>query len=215
MRRLCRSVTVVALLAALWVGCGSIGSQTEDSLVLQFLHFDNTGLTQTDAVRETSADIDIIVDCCTFAPDGSCSSIEPFQQTIINAIFQNNEATDIHLTGYTVDVGPTSGVGIFPGVLSLNIRGGRCLGLDATCATDSDCLVGGTVVTGACQHTETTASGILLFDIDTKLHVLPGTYNVLITFFGSDPNQSFKVSTNYVARFDDFINCTTTGTGGH
>jgi hypothetical protein len=212
MRRLCRSVTIIALLAALWVGCGSTGS--DDDLVMQFLRFDNTGLTQTDAVGPTSGDIDVVQDCCMFADNGSCATVEPFEQTKINAVFQNNEAADIRLTGYTVDIGPTSGTGVVSNTISANLVGGRCLSSDTHCASDNDCLIGGVSVPGSCKHTETTVTGILLFDIETKLHVIPGTYNVAITFAGSDPNQVFKVSTSYVATFLNFDNCSTTGTGG-
>lgn len=208
MRRLCRSVTMVALLGALWVGCGSTGSS--DSLVLQFIAFDGTGITQADKVRETSADVDTTVDCCTLNPDGSCATIEPFTQTGINATFQNNEAADITLNGYTVNVGPNSGVGVFQGELSATLLGGRCVGFDVACTSNNDCAqlsTGGSGSTIACLHSETTASGILLFDFDTKLHVIPGTYNVAITFFASDAVRLFQVDTSYVVRFDDFNNC--------
>jgi hypothetical protein len=208
MRRLCRSVTVVALLGALWVGCGSIGSS--DSLILQFIAFDGNGITQADSVRETSADVDTTVDCCSFNPDGSCATIERFTQTSINATFRNNEAADITLNSYTVDLGPNSGVGVFQGVLSTALLGGRCVGFDQACGSNDDCAqlsTGGSGQIIPCVHSETTVSGILLFDIDTKLHVIPGTYNVAITFFGSDANQSFEAKTSYVVRFDDFNNC--------
>jgi hypothetical protein len=209
MRRLCRSVTVVALLAALWVGCGSTGSS--DSLVFQFIAFDGMGITQADSVRETSADVDTTVDCCAFTADGSaCTTIERFTQTSINATFRNNEAADITLNGYTVNLGPNSGVGVFQGELSTALLGGRCVGFDQACASNNDCAqlsTGGVGTTIPCVHSETTVSGILLFDIDTKLHVIPGTYNVAITFFGSDANQSFEAKTSYVVRFDDFNNC--------
>jgi len=222
MRWLCRSVTAVALVAVVAPGCGStVGS----SLILRFLRWDNTGITQEDSVEESSAQVDAVQDCCMVNLDGSCGAFEPFTPTIINAVFINEQGSDILLDRYTVHFDdPSSGVGDIPGSISANIIGGRCSTENLQCSTDADCAAvsSGSSSTGAiCNHTETTVSGIKLFDIATKLLVNPAIYNfqtsITVTFFGSDPNQTFQTAAHYVVEFEDLNNCKTTtggGTGG-
>src|SRR5262249_20688461 len=98
---LCKSMTAMALLTAIVVGCGSTA---HDRLVFRFVRWDGEGITQEDSVGESSADVDVVQDCCTFNPDGSCATFEPITQTTINAIFSNEEASDIRLESYTVHV---------------------------------------------------------------------------------------------------------------
>lgn len=207
MRRLCALMSGAMLIAVLWNGCGSTGG--DDQLVMQFLRFDNTGITQADSVRETSADVDIW-------PPETCPSgkQESITQTIINAVFRNSEASDITLDHIVIDVGATSGRAIVSHNLSGILPGGRCSNIDQQCGSDAECISASSTAAGSCVHTETTISGILLFDFDDKAHITPGTYSVRITFFGSDPNRSFETSTSYVVRFDDFDNCAATGGGG-
>jgi hypothetical protein len=203
MRWLCGLISGAMLIAVLWIGCGSTGGN--DQLVMQFLHFDTTGITQADAVRETSADVDIW-------PPETCPSgtPEPFTQTIINAVFRNNEAADINLDRIVIDVGPTAGRAVVSHNIGGVLLGGSCNNIDQHCSSDADCQG----VIGACTHSETTVNGILLFDRDDKAHINPGTYSVSITFFGHDPVRSFETGTSYVVRFDDFDNCGTTSGGG-
>jgi hypothetical protein len=192
-----------ALLAAVVTGCGSTSG--DDALVLQFVGFDNSGITQPDAVRETSADVDILQDICL-------SGIpEPFTQTIINATFRNSQAADLRLQQVVIAVGPSGSLKTITHQLDGEIRGGRCSNIDQQCSTDADCISGTT--TGSCNHTDTTIGGILLFDFSDKQRFLsqPGTYNVTITFFAFDPVHDFQTSTGYTVTFADFDNCTLTG----
>lgn len=219
---LCRAVTAAALAAVVASGCGSTAG---GELILRFLRWDNAGITQEDAVTESSAQVDSVQDCCKVNTDGSCSSFEPFTPTLINAVFINEQGSDIKLEGYTVHFDdPSSGVGDIPGSISANILGGRCSTEDIQCATDADCATAMTssssTTAATCNHTETTVSGIHLFDIATKVLVNPAIYNfqtsVTVTFFGSDANQSFQTVAHYVVEFGDIDNCTATtgGTGG-
>lgn len=202
MRRLYGFMTGALLTAALSVGCGSTGN--DDSLVLQFLRFDNTGLTQADAVGETSADVDIVQDLCS-PSGGGVPTLERYTNTRINAIFRNHEASDIMLNKVVIDVGPNAGRQVVTHNFTAVVAGGRCSSVERQCVSDQDCQ-GGT-----CVHTDTTVSGILLFDFDDKAHLLPGSYSVKVSFFGTDPNHSFEVRATYVVHFNDFDNCGATG----
>lgn len=205
MRRLRMSVTGIALLGLLGVGCGS--SANDSQLVLRFEGFNGTGITQMDAVGPNNADVDVVQDLCQSASATGGLAPEPFTQTLANVVFLNEEKSDIRLTGYTVDVGPHSGIGVFKAGLSAVVIGGRC-GLTTACATDADCQL------GPCLHDQTTISSILLFDFNAKSNVIPGTYTVEITFFGTDDaDHSFTASASYVVRFDDFNNCPSSGSG--
>lgn len=212
MGRLRKLVTGVAL-SALILGCGSTA---EDRLVLQFQSFNGVGITQEDAVRENSADVDVVQDICSIT-DG-VPDFEPFTQTTINAVFRNQEAADIRLEQYIVHVGGDSGLGDIQQSISTNIPGGRCTNVDQQCASDFDCIVGTT--SGTCEHTETTVRSLLLFDFLAKASVNPAVYGegltITVTFFGSDAaNQHFQTTTNYVVTFADFDHCAaTSATGG-
>jgi len=216
MRWVCRSVTALALLAALASGCGSTAS---DRLVFRFLNWDSTGLNQADSVRPASADVDVVPQLVCLS--GGTAMSEPFTQTIINAVFQNEEASDIRLEGYVVHFNDGRfGVGDGGGSTTADIIGGRCTNnSDKQCADDTDCSLVG--ITGTCAHSQTTVSGLVLVDFAAKAAVQshPELWYVAtsltVTFFGSDPNQSFETSAGYVVTFGDFDNCmTTTGTGG-
>ena len=219
MRRLSRLMTGIAMLALLAGGCGSTGGAGgDDALVLQFIQWDNTGLTQADSVGQSSADVDVVQDLCP--PDGTP---EPFTQTEINAIFKNNEGSVILLQSYSTQIGDPrlSQANITNGVLSASIPGKTCGGTGAPCFIDSDCALG---VVGSCQPTETTVSGIVLFDFLGKAviqtvslahpEVLGQVTPLTVTFSGSDPNRSFQVSASYLVTFGDFDNCMTPTGGG-
>jgi hypothetical protein len=222
MRRLGSALTQTALLAVLATACGSTA---EDRLVLQFIRFDGSGITQADQVRETSADVDIAVELCPAAM-GDVPMIEPFTQTIINAVFQNQEGSDILLDGYTTEISDPrlSQANITNGKITANIVGGRCSSqADKPCAVDADCLFGATIAT--CVHSETTVSSILLFDFFGKgviqavgnahPEILGQAMTVTVNFFGSDPNRPQQTSASYTVTFADFDNCpSTTGSGG-
>jgi hypothetical protein len=194
------------MLATIAAGCGSTGG--EDALVFQFVNFDGNGITQADAVRQSSADVDIVQDIC---PSGLA---EPFTQTVINATFRNNGAADLQLQQVVIDVGPTAGRATVSHLVSGDLRGGRCTNIDQQCSSDADCFsTSSSSGSGSCQHTETTISGLLLFSFDDKAHILPGTYSVTITFFASDSVHTFQTSTNYVVTFADFDNCKVSTSG--
>jgi hypothetical protein len=212
-------MTGVATLAVLAGGCGSTGGAGgDDALVLQFIQWDNTGLTQADAVGQSSADVDVVQDLCP--PDGTP---EAFTQTAINAVFQNNEGSDILLQSYSTQIGDPrlSQANITNAVLSASLPGKRCGGTGAQCFVDSDCAVG---IAGSCQPTQTTVSDIVLFDFLGKAfiqtvsidhpEVLGQVTPLKVIFFGSDPNRSFQISANYSVTFGDFDNCTASTGGG-
>jgi hypothetical protein len=198
MRWMYGRIAGVTLLATIAAGCGSTSG--DDSLVFQFVAFDGLGITQADAVRQSSADVDIVQGIC---PSGLA---EPFTQTIINATFRNNGAADLQLQKIVIDLGPTAGRATVTHQVSGDLRGGRCSNVDQECSFDADCLIG-TSGGGTCQHTETTIFGILLFSFDDKAHILPGTYSVTITFFSSDSVHTFRTNTYYVATFANYDNC--------
>ena len=220
MRRLSRLITGIAVLTMLEGGCGSTGGPAgDDALVLQFIRWDNTLITQADAVGESRADVDVMQDICSSGTGGTPVA-EPFTQTLINAIFRNNEGSDILLLGYKTEIADPRLVqsNISNGHLSTNITGGRCAN-NQKCATDSDCGLA-----GACVHRETTVSGIVLYDFLGKAvvatvaqehpEVIGQAIPLKVTFFGSDPNRSFEITANYQVTFGDFDNCQTSLGGG-
>jgi hypothetical protein len=207
MRWLRGRMASLLLTGTLAAGCGSTGG--DDALVFHFIRFDNTGITQADSVRETSADVDIFQDMCQSGT--SQSTPEPFTVTTVNAVFRNEEAADLHLQRVVIDVGPKLGRAPITHQLDGDIPGGRCSNIDQQCSADGDCLSGSTGTVGSCLHTETTIGAVVLFDFEDKLHLLPGTDSVTITFSASDSIHTFQTSTSYVVTFDDFDNCSKTG----
>jgi hypothetical protein len=189
------SIGVVAVVLS---GCGSTA---DDRLVLRFLRFDNTNIDQADAVRQTSADVDVIQDLCSDAMGGAPTA-EPFTQTTINAVFQNEEGADIFLHAYTMDIGNAR-------LSQANIPG-----------PDASGNLGVTLP----GLTETTVSGIVLFDFVGKdivftvatqhPEVLGQPIPVHVTFFGrDDADRSFQVTANYLVTFGNFDNCMSSSGG--
>jgi len=225
MRRLSRLMTGVTVLAVLAGGCGSTGGLNggNDALVLQFIQWDNTGITQADSVGESNADVDVVQDLCP-SGTGGAPTPEPFTQTLINAVLQNNEGSDIQLQHYSTEIGDPrlSQSDIVNGTLTANLTGGRCANGTQQCFTDADCALG---VSGSCQHSQTTVTGIVLFDFVGKEfiytvsldhpEVLGQATPLKVTFFGSDPNRSFQITASDLVTFEDYNNCTSSGgTGG-
>lgn len=213
MWRLSKSMTSVAMLVVLAGGCGSTGGAGgDDALVLQFIQWDNTNITQADAVSESSADVDVVQDVC------AAGAGERFTQTVINAIFHNNEGSDILLEGYTTEIADKrlTQSNIVNGTLSAALTGGRCSNQER-CVIDNDCGLGG----GTCTHSDTKVVGIVLFDFIGKElirtvslqhpEVLGQAIPLKVTFFSSDPNRTFRTTANYLVTFGDFDNCTTSG----
>jgi hypothetical protein len=223
MRRLCRSVTGMTVLAIVMAGCGS---STGGEQVMRFIGFDTSSLVQQDSVGESGALVDVEQDDCVAGqPTGfACgmsglvgATCEPFTPTEINAVFLNEGAADIHLTGYVVDAGTDAGLAPRLRGLGGDLRGGRCSTEDLACSSDLECSSNGTI--GMCIHTETLISNIILFDLDDKAHInLDGvngvrdqTTQVTITFFGQDDSErSFEVSTDYSVVFSDVNDCSAT-----
>lgn len=219
MGRLTKLMTGVAVLTVLAGGCGS--TSNDDQLVMQFLQFDNTGITQADAVSESSADVDIVQDICPPIPPGTG---EPYTQTVINAIFQNNEGSDIQLRAYTTEIADKrlSQSNIVNGVLGTTLPGGRCMGTAQPCVSANDCVLGG-ISGGTCEHSQTTVSGIVLYDFVGKAfvytvaqehpEVVGQAIPLKVTFFGSDPNRTFQTTAHYLVTFGNFDNCSGGGAG--
>ena len=224
MRVLCKSMAGMVL-AALLAACGSTGNS--DEMTLSFQGFDGANIKQPDAIRPTSADIDVVQEPLCAAATGGTATAEPYGNASMNANFLNNEASDIHITQVRIDFGSSTGLGgngIRVRDVNSVIPGGRCLNGTA-CAVDADCSTPGGIV-GACKHTATSCGaspatgvcGLLLIDVDDKAHISPniagqGT-NVSLTFFAhDDAAHSFEIDTSYVVTFADFDNCLTTGTG--
>jgi hypothetical protein len=216
-------VTGVALVAVLIAGCGSSGgSEGDDRLVLRFLGFDSSSITQVDKVGPTSADIDIQQDLCTTG--GTASGYEPFENARINANFLNVEAANMYVNRVRIDFGPHSGLGANGvrdrdyGPTGVLIPGGRCS--DGTsCGIDSDCTSASSTGTATCTHTQAALTGVMLIDVDDKLHISPDiwgqTTNVTITFFADDDaGRSFQITTHYDIVFADYDNCSSTTGGG-
>ena len=211
MRWLCGRIMTVAVLTTVAAGCGSSGGG--DSLVFRFMRFDNTGISQSDSVSETSANVDLFQGQCLGGGEvvPSPDSILPFEDftvTTVNAVFRNEQAADMHLTGMVIDVGPDAGRAKITRNPGGTIPGGRCGNIDRRCASDADC----DGVIGACAHVETIISSLTLFDFQDKALILPGTYNVAITFYAvDDADRTFETRTGYVVTFADFNNCTGEG----
>jgi len=219
MRWLSRTVTGLALLATLSNGCGSTSS---DRLVLIFEGWDGNGITQNDVVTSASANVDVVAHCCMLELNGSClpQNFESITPTLINATFRNNQASNIRLEGYTIrfdnSLSGLSDIQVFPQGGIKDLVGGRCSNLaDRQCAIDDDCALASAV--GSCEHSSTTVNGITLIDPSAKEHVNPKVFGqtvpVTVTFFASDPNQSFKTVAGYSVVFDDFDTCTSSTSG--
>lgn len=211
------------------VGCGS-DSYDESGFgggTLQFVGFTNAGLDQSDKIRPASADVDLCATACNCP--GFCSldtvfDVQALQQSLVNAIFRNVGKADIVLDSYWVEIDPAAGVAPKQYPLSTLLRGGACSdNPDVSCATDSDCG------DGTCDHTDSIVAGLVLYDFDTKEHLVrgfcpapvadvdngfwvmvgdpgsPQTYGVTVTFSGKDEaDHRFTVQTNYVSTFADF-----------
>lgn len=220
MRRLSRLMTGIAMLAVLAGGCGS----TDDSrLVLQFIQWDATNITQADAVGPSSASVDIVLNDCNTAVGGTPTA-EFFTPTAIDAIFRNNEGSDILLEAYSTEIGDSRlsqiNISKAQGSLGVTLLGGRCSNRDQQCAVDNDCGTG----LGLCDHANTTVTGIILVDLLGKgqvatvalkhPEVLGQVTPLTVTFYGSDASQSFQTTAHYQLIFGDFDNCSSGGGAG-
>ncbi|MBI4517127.1 MAG: hypothetical protein HY699_15075 [Deltaproteobacteria bacterium] len=192
-------IAVVALVAAM-MGCGG---DAGDRAVLRFLGFDNPDNGQPDTVNQTSAAVDIFPGLCS---DGS---YEPFTETEAVATFINNSGSDIQLDTITVAI-PDSGVATITQHVSQTITGGRCGGSGGKrCAIDEECAVG--TAPGTCTHQESQVT-FKLFDIETKLLVSAGVYNVSVTFSGEDLSaERFTVREGLRVTFANFDGCSSGG----
>lgn len=207
MRWLCGTVTVVGLLTLI-AGCG--GSADDDRLILRFISFNGVGIDQADSVRANSADVDVEPGICEVDDEGNLV-FEPFTQTVVNALFLNEQSSDIRLERVVVDPGPRTGLAPIEQTITANIPGGRCDNIpERRCTVNNDCFSEDEV--GNCLHTETLVPGILLFDFLAKAAVNPEIYgeatNVKVSFFGSDDTEdTFFVETGYPVTFANFDNC--------
>ncbi len=212
MRRLCRLVTGVSLLATLALGCGS---SQEDGIVMRFITFAPSDSTQNDTVTATSAEV------CVNNPNLPINLRATLTPTSVNAIFVNEEQANIHLLSYTVHFNdPSIGLADVTASISGNptLIGGMCSTGLISCAVDADCLtVGGTTGSGTgggetCDHAETTVDGIVLVDVSAKSHVNPKLFgqatSLTVTFVGADDaNRTFEVNAGYAIVFSDDVRC--------
>jgi hypothetical protein len=218
MRRLFRSITCIALLALVMVGCGSTsGSEDGDSRsVLRFIRFDDSGITQADAVLNDNAQVDVEQNLCETSGGSSGGtpmvSAEPFTETVTNVILRNDQKLDIRLEHYVIHIAdPNVGIGDLDFSMNGTVVGGRCSNVSTrSCASNQECAVGTT--SGTCVFTETTLGGLLLVDFDTKDRVQPRALRrglpVTITFFGSDVvGNDYRVTAGITITFDNFCNC--------
>jgi hypothetical protein len=207
----------LALLAAVWTGCGS---SSEDNTVQQFISFTGEGITQADAVGANSADVDVYQSICVTGSADTAPEAEPFTQTSVSAIFRNNEALDIQMQRYETEVDTG-----YPeldqqlainGSLSSTLIGGRCSNVDRQCSSSADCVaLGGGL--GTCEHVDTTVPSLVLFDFVGKAavatlaqehpQVLGQSFPLRVTFFGKDATRSWHTSAGYNVTFGDYDNC--------
>jgi len=206
----------LALLVAVWAGCGS---SSEDSTVQQFISFTGEGISQADAVGANSADVDVFQSLCTAGTDAEPTA-EPYTQTSVSAIFRNNEALDIQMKSYTteIDTGyPELDQQLaLSGELSSTLRGGRCSNVDRQCGSSADCVaLGGGL--GTCEHVDSTVAGLVLFDFIGKAavatlaqehpQVVGQNFPMRMKFFGRDATRSWETSASYNVTFGDYDNC--------
>jgi hypothetical protein len=189
-------MATTALVAALVVGCGSSAG---DRLTLQFITFQDPQNGQTDSINGTAAEVDIVPDQCT---DGS---FEPFGETQATAVLMNNGGSDIQLDQVKINTSAAGSAPVTRNITKL-LQGGRCSNnASQQCAADADC--GGLAGGGTCMHSETDVT-FLLFDLQTKLQVSPGTFDIPISFSGVDASDSrFTVQTHLTVTFAHFDNC--------
>jgi len=216
MQRGWRTGLGLALLAAVWAGCGS---SSEDSTVQQFISFTGEGISQADAVGANSADVDVFQSLCIGSGD-AVPTAEPYTQTSISAIFRNNEALDIQMQGYKTEI--DTGYPELDQQLALNgdlsstLIGGRCSNVDRQCGSGADCVaLGGGL--GTCEHRDTTVPGFVLFDFLGKAavatlarehpQVAGQNFPMRVTFFGRDATRSWETSAGYNVTFGDYDNC--------
>ena len=223
MQRGWRTGMGLALLVAVWAGCGS---SSEDSTVQQFISFTGEGISQADAVGANSADVDVFQSLCGSGTD-AVPTAEPYTQTSISAIFRNNEALDIQMRGYTteIDTGyPELDQQLaLSGELSSTLRGGRCSNVDRQCGSSADCVaLGGGL--GTCEHVDSTVAGLVLFDFIGKAavatlaqehpQVVGQNFPMRMKFFGRDATRSWETSAGYNVTFGDYDNCKSDSGGG-
>jgi hypothetical protein len=216
------SVILVGCAAIALGGCGSSGDAVDgdDSLVFRVIGFSNEGLTQADAVRVNSADVDVVQNFCVSTGGGGGGggqaqiSLEPYTQTAINAVVRNDQKLDLRIFQFRIHFDdPRTGLGDITQNISATAIGGRCSNApQRSCASADDCLVG--TQRGVCNFTETTVSGLLLLDFLAKAAVQPRVYGeaqpITLTFFARDnAGNVYRSTAGYTVTFDNFCNCET------
>lgn len=204
-------------------GCGSSGDAVdgEDSLVFRVVGFSSEGITQADSVRPNSADVDVVRNLCVSTGGGGGGgggqtqvTLEPFTQTVVNAIIRNEQKLDLRLFQVRIRFDdPRTGLGDVTENVAATVVGGRCSNApQRSCASADDCLVG--TVRGTCNFTETTVTGLLLADFLAKAAVQPRVYGeaqpLTLTFFARDSvGNTYRATAGYTVTFDNFCNCQT------
>lgn len=222
----CCALSLTFVLGAL--GCGSSGfdnSNGTDALTMSFIQFNDDDITQQDTVFTGGAQVDVCPTICDFGVDGIFGDevFEEFTETFANAVFQNNGTADILLDTYTVTI-LGSNIPSRTTTMAALLPGGRCSNSPTThCGLDNDCGLG-----AICNQAETpvaislfnfTDKALLVGDsvcpgvdpltgLPTPGNVLPQTYQVNVTFSGSDESgERFTVKTGLSGSFFDANNC--------
>ncbi len=218
---------LASLALAFWTAvtagsCGSSGDAVDgdDSLVFRVVGFSSEGITQADAVRPNSADVDVVRNFCVSTGGGSGGggqtqvTLEAFTQTSLNVVLRNEQKLDLRLFQVRVRFDdPRTGLGDLTENVAATVIGGRCSNApQRSCASADDCVVG--TVRGSCNFTETTVTGLLLVDFLAKAAVQPRVWGeaqpLTLTFFARDSvGNTYRATAGYTVTFDNFCNCQT------
>jgi len=203
MRWMGRLSAVIAI-AVGFASCGSTGNN-DDAQVLTVQSFDGENITQCDQFVGSNVEIDVQQDLCDM------DNAEPFTDTFANVNLLNNQKLDIQINSYTITIEGAS-IGPYSFDSTGTAPGKRCSN-DQTrsCATDANCVIGTAV--GTCLSSISSVA-FRLVDINTKIRLIPDvvplgrTFNVSVTFFGSDiSGADWTVTGDLTAAFNDFNNC--------
>jgi len=207
MWRLCRLVVAIGA-AAVLASCGSTngGPTGSDALTLELLGFSDLGITQCDQVNPEVVDMDLIQDMCSTG--GMAATPEPFTETSMTVMMQDNQKLDITIRSYNITFHDTGAPAVRRNT-SQTVRGKRCSN-DTTraCAVDSDCIVDLSV--GSCRPSVSDIQ-VLLADFETKAFLIPdigNTVTATVRLEGTDvTGADWAAQGDISVSLEDFNNC--------